>query len=213
MREEHEKKQGSELSNVSLHPVLKSLDRLLRTIEDIRLSHAPRSEQLLKSSVEMSKDIMMKLVKHRCDSLRDTLLQTDLPYGSLLKKLVADCDATFTPLSSSVQAFNPESDESRLARLINTFAEAADGPDRQVALVALIEFKSTVDAQFFQAHMSNLSPQFRAHILDLIDKASKENTAGATIASQRKEGQEQRNEMPAVVNQSASLRARLEALR
>ena len=238
MKEEHEKNPTNPLGDVNLDSLLYSLDWLLQTMEEVRLSNAD-SVELLKSSVDMSKDIMTALVKCRGDAVREALSQLELPAGGLVEKLLVECEQdmglrTHPPqyITTSIAGSGvgqrgsyTESKGSHLAELVNNFAEAEDGPDRQVALVALCDFKKTIVDIDFEAHLSHLSPHFKEHLLDQVEKASKENSTEDAMDPdvgnsfnemmknlQLKVVQDKSEETPAV-NQAASLRARLEALK
>jgi len=230
MKDEHEKNKTNPLGDVKLDSLLYSLDWLLQTMEEIRSSNAEDSE-ILVSSVEMSKRLMTELVKCRGDSVRECLEQLELPDCGLTEKLLVDCEQemglpTHLPQNGppvGQQNSHVENKGTHLAGLVNHFAEAEEGPDRQVALVALCNFKrSNID---FEAHLSHLSPHFRQHILDAVEKASKENSteagpenaAGDSLNERMKNLQlgvvQNKADQHPPVNQAASLRARLEALR
>ena len=177
MKDEYEKNQSNPLGDVTLDSLLYSLDWLLQTIEEIRASK-PESDELLKCSVGMSENIMVELVKCRGDSVRETLNGLDLPDNSRIEKLLLDCEENRgaqnhpSPNRSGVgQKISHTGKGSHLAELVNNFAEAKDGPDQQVALVALCDFKKVNHDVDFEAHLSHLSPHFKGYLLDQVEKA------------------------------------------
>ena len=229
MKDEHEKSPTNLLGDVALDLLLYSLDWLLQTVEEIRL--AGESYDVFKNADDMSKDIMTELVKCRGDSVRDALSRLGLPDGGLLEKLLVECEYMMglrPPQYVSVEGSgfrqgaigNSESKKARFAELVNNFAEAEEGSDKQIALIALIEFKKANDIDL-GASLSHLSSHFRDFILDQVSKASKENSTEDVMGSfnermrnlRLKVGQDQVVEEEPVADKAASLRARLEALK
>lgn len=230
MKDEHEKSPTNLLGDVSLDVLLYSLDWLLQTVEEIRL--AGESYELFKNADDMSKDLMTELVMCRGDSVRDALSQLELPEGGLVEKLLVECEYKMglrPPQYVSVDESgfhqgaigNSESKEARFAELVNNFAEAEEGSDdKQIALIALIEFKKANDIDL-GVSLSHLSSHFKDFILDQVSKASKENSTEDAMGSfnermrnlRLKVGQDQVVEEPPVADKAASLRARLEALK
>ncbi|KAL3774149.1 hypothetical protein ACHAW5_010603 [Stephanodiscus triporus] len=227
MKDEHEKSPTNLLGDVELDLLLYSLDWLLQTVEEIRL--VGESYELFKNAEDMSKDLMTELVKCRGDSVRNALSQLELPDGGLVDKLLVECEHKLglrPPQFVSVNESgfnqgaigNSESKKARFAELVNNFAEAEEGSDKQIALIALIDFKKENDIDL-EASLSHLSPHFKEFILDQVGKASKENSIGDTMGSfnermrnlRLKVGEDQVE--PPVADKAASLRARLEALK
>jgi hypothetical protein len=227
MKDEHEKNPTNLLGDVGLDLLLYSLDWLLQTVEEIRL--AGESCELFKNADDMSKDLMTELVKCRGDSVRDALSQLELPDGGLVEKLLVECEHKMglrPPQYVSVDGSrfhqeaigNSESKEARFAELVNNFAEAEEGSDKQIALIALIEFKKANDIDLGTS-LSHLSRNFKDFILDQVSK--KENSTEDAMCSfnermrnlRLKVGQDQVVEEPPVADKAASLRARLEALK
>jgi len=234
IKEEHEKNPRNPLGGVTLDLLLYSLDWLLQTMEEVRLTKG--GDETLKHAVDMSKDLMAELLNCRGDSVREALTHLELPDGGLLEKLLMECEHKMKMRSHPPQFVTATVDEfgvgqasslaenknTRLADLINNFAEAADGPDKQVELAALIDFKKS-NAIDLEAHLSHLSPQFKEFLLDQVGKASKENSINAVmdpnagnIFGERMKalrlGLDKVEDPPVTANPS-SLRARLEALK
>ena len=228
VKDEHQKNQPNPFGGVRLESLLYSLDWLLQTIKEIRASK-PESDELLKSSVGMSENIIVELVKCRGDLVRESLEQLDLDNALELLQVCKENGRPQnhpSPSRSRVgQKLSHTGKGSHLAELVNNFAEAKDGPDQQVALVALCDFKKVNHDVDFEAHLSHLSPHFKEYLLDQVEKASKENsTKGTTDPDsiqvlnemmkkwQLKVGKD-KVEMSPAADQAASLRARLEALK
>lgn len=241
-KDEREQNPTNPLGGVSSwDALLRSLDWLLQIVEKARLEGV--CDGILKHSTEMSKDLMTELVTCKGgDFIQNAVVLLELPNGgSLLQKLLVTCvqdteglqqqDVGHPPRShaslSVFQESQAESVETRLAGLINNFAEAEDGPAKQVALIALIDSGIDLEAQLSHVHL-HLSPHFKQFILDQVNKASKENSPKSdteTASSSFSErvtslrlriGEEQMPTQPpppAVGEKSASLRARLEALK
>jgi hypothetical protein len=220
MKDEHEKSPTNLLGNVALDVILFSLDWLLQTVEGVRL--VGERHELFKNAEDMSKDLMAELVKCRGDSVRHALSRLGLPDGGLVEKLLAERERKMGLLSPQlVSADGSDGKKARFAELVNKFAELEEGSDKQIALIALIDFKRANDIDL-EASLSHLSPHFKAFILDQVGKASKENSVedhamGSFNERMRnlrlKVGQDQVLEEPLVADKAASLRARLEALK
>ena len=238
MKDEHEENSANPLGDVALDALLVSLDELLQTMEEAHLIKEKDKTSVIKHASEMSKDLMIELIKCRSNnSIRETL---DLLGDShLTDKLLTDCEhemgiAVEKEVCLQYSSTSPDCIETSLAELINKFAEAAEGSDKQLALIGLVDFKNANQINNLEAHLpSYLSPHFKEHILDQVGKASKENhsTFGdpgiertSSSFNERmntlrlKVGQEQAVEdppvtLPVVADKAASLRARLEALK
>lgn len=231
MKDEYEKNPTNSLGDVSLDLLLYSLDWLLQTIDEVSLAGV--SGDLIKNPEDMTKDFLTELVKCRGKSVREALLQLeDLPEGGLVDKLLVECEhklgmrpPQFVSVVDEFRAsgINPqESKQTRFAELVNNFAVAEEGSDKQIALLALIDFKKSNDIDL-EASLSHLSPHFKEFLLDQISKASKENFTEDSVGSfnermknlRLKVGQHEQivSEGPPIADKSASLRARLEALK
>jgi len=233
MKDEHEENSVNPLGDVALDALLVSLDELLQTMEEAHLIKEKDKTSVIKHASEMSKDLMIELIKCRGNnSIRETLDLLDDSH--LTDKLLTDCEhemgiAVEKEVCLQYSSTSPDCIETSLAELINKFAEAAEGSDKQLALIALVDFKNANQINNLEAHLpSYLSPHFKEHILDQVGKASKENTNGIERTSSSfnermntlrlKVGQEQAVEdppvtLPVVADKAASLRARLEALK
>lgn len=231
MKDEYEKNPTNPLGDVALDLLLYSLDWLLQTIDEVSL--AGISDDLIKNADDMTKDFLTELVKCRGDSVREALTQLeDLPEGGLVDKLLVECEhklgmrpPQFVSVVDEFRASgsSPESKQTRFAELVNNFAVAEEGSDKQISLLALIDFKKSNDIDL-EASISHLSPHFKEFILDQIGKASKENYTEDTMGSfnermknlRLKVGHHEQvvvSEGPPVADKAASLRARLEALK
>lgn len=220
MKDEHEKSPTNLLGDVALDVILFSLDWLLQTVEGVRL--AGERHELFKNAEDMSKDLMAELVKCRGDSVRHALSQLGLPDCGLVERLLAESERKMGLLSPQfVSADGSDGKKTRFAELVNNFAELEEGSDKQIALIALIDFKRANDIDL-EASLSHLSPHFKAFILEQVGKASKEisvedHAMGSFNERMRnlrlKVGQDQVLEEPLVADKAASLRARLEALK
>ncbi|KAL7553180.1 hypothetical protein ACHAWF_016435 [Thalassiosira exigua] len=236
MKEEYEKNPGNPLREVELDALLYSFDWLLQTMEEVG-SSKQGSDELLMHSKAMTKGLMLELVKCRGNSVREALTQLELPEAGVMENLVAECEQEINIPSNPSQSVTTGAEESgaiqksnraviketRLAELVHNFAEAAEGPGRQVALVVLSDFLSQNLDVDLEAHLSHTSPQFKEFILDQIGKASKENSAveaaNSGIGNGVNESMKnlQLKAKPPVDEEqaasAASLRARLEALK
>ena len=234
MKDEHEKNPTDPLHIVRIEFVLLPLEQLLQTMEDVRLGKAD-SQKLLTDVREMAKDLMFELVKCKGGSLRQ---QFEFPEGSLVEKLLSECEqelglpnhsARYSESKSGSaggQKGSPvESKDAQLAELVHNLSKPADGPTKQVALVALCDFtKSNADIDL-AAHLSHISPQFKQYILDQVGKASKENIADDSTRRddsmnermkklQLKVGREKESkEEPPLPGKADSIIARLETYR
>jgi hypothetical protein len=233
MKDEYEKNPTNPLGDVALDLLLYSLDWLLQTIDEVSLAGV--SGDLIKNAEDMTKDFLTELVKCRGESVREALMQLeDLPEGGLVDKLLVECEhklgmrpPQFVSVVDELRGSGSspqESKQTRFAELVNNFAVAEEGSDKQIALLALIDFKKSNDIDL-EASLSHLSPHFKEFILDQIGKASKENCTEDTMGSfnermknlRLKVGQHDHqvvlSEGPPVADKAASLRARLEALK
>ena len=207
--------------------LLYSLDWLLQTVEEVHLRGG--GCELLKHAKDMSNDLMLELVTCRGHSVRDALAQLELPDGGLVNELLTKCEKKISLLPPQIglgqeASGAAERNNACLAELVNNFAEAENESDKQVALIALADFRRANNDGDFEAQLSHLSPQFKEFILDQVGKASKEsasenvhhveNSFNERIKNLRlKVGQDQAVEKMAVADKAASLRLRLEALR
>lgn len=230
MKDEYEKNPTNPLCDVTLDLLLYSLDWLLQTIDEVSLAGV--SGDLIKNAEDMTKDFLTELVKCRGDSVREALIQLeDLPEGGLVDKLLVECEhklgmrpPQFVSVVDELRGSGSspqESKQTRFAELVNNFAVAEEGSDKQIVLLALIDFKKSNDIDL-EASLSHLSPHFKEFILDQIGMASKENckdtmgTFNERMKNLRlKVGQHDQvvSEGPPVADKAASLRARLEALK
>ena len=237
MKDEHEENSANPLGDVGLDALLVSLDELLQTMEEARLIKEKDKTSVIKHASEMSKDLMIELIKCRGNnSIRETLDLLDDSH--LTDKLLRDCEHEMgIVVSKEVRPQYPgtSSDciETSLAELINKFAEAAEGSEKQLALIELVDFKNANQIDNLEAHLpSYLSPHFKEHILDQVGNASKENHVGdpgierssssfnermktlrLKVVEQAVEDPPVTLPVPVVADKAASLRARLEALK
>ena len=238
--DEYDKNSAGPLAGVKLDSMLRSLDWLLQSSQDVR-SRDPNSSELLKSSSEMSRSIMSELIKCRGSSVRNTASQLILPGNDLVGNLLAECESELgisvsQPVASSksVASFDTHK-ESHLSNLINAFAQAAhngEAHQQQVALSEIIDFRNDHQDVDFDTHLEYLSPQFRSYITEQLRKATKENVEGSqqeqpsldrekinSMKLSLSAGHERARDDAAsasaqpVADKAASLRARLEALR
>ena len=232
MKDEHEENSANPLGDVGLDALLVSLDELLQTMEEASLIKEKDKTSVIKHASEMSKDLMIELIKCRGNnSIRETLDLLDDSH--LTDKLLRDCEhemGIVVPKEVRPQHSGTSSDciETSLAELINKFAEAAEGSEKQLALIELVDFKNSNQIDNLEAHLpSYLSPHFKEHILDQVGKASKENHVGDPGIERTSSSFNERMEtlrlnlvaveepvtQPVVADKAASLRARLEALK
>ena len=234
MKDEHEENSANPLGDVGLDELLVSLDELLQTMEEASLIKEKDKTSVIKHASEMSKDLMIELIKCRGNnSIRETLDLLDDSH--LTDKLLRDCEHEMGIVVAKEvrpQHSGTSSDciETSLAELINKFAEAAEGSEKQLALIELVDFKNANQIDNLEAHLpSYLSPHFKEHILDQVGKASKENHVGDPGIERTSSSFNERMKMlrlkvgeqaveepvtqPVVADKAASLRARLEALK
>ena len=244
VKDEYEKNTTNPLGDVELDILLYSLDWLLQTINE---NHNIRrgSSELTKHAEEMAYNLMLELVKCRGNSVRESLSQLELPDSGPVEELLTKCengislshrspqlsartDVDGVGLSKGASGGIAEGNNALFAELVNNFAKAETESDKQVALVALVDFRRTNDVDF-DAQLSHLSPHFKEFLLDQVGKSTKENTtennghdvvAGNSFSERMKNlrlkvGQEQGSagETTAVADKAASLRLRLEALK
>lgn len=238
--DEYDKNDAGPLAGVKLDSMLRSLDWLLQSSQDVR-SRDPNSSELLKSSSEMSRSIMLELIKCRGSSVRNAASQLILPGNDLIGNLLAECESELgvtvsQSASSKGTACLDTHKESHFSNLINAFAQAANNGDahqQQVALSEIIDFRHTHQDVDFDSHLEYLSPQFRSYIREQLRKETKENVQESQqeqpsldrekinsmrlnlSASQERARDEAGRSSSAqpVADKAASLRARLEALR
>jgi len=238
--DEYDKNDAGPLAGVKLDSMLRSLDWLLQSSQDVR-SRDPNSSELLKSSSEMSRSIMLELIKCRGSSVRNAASQLILPGNDLIGNLLAECESELgvtvsQSASSKGTACLDTHKESHFSNLINAFAQAANNGDahqQQVALSEIIDFRHTHQDVDFDSHLEYLSPQFRSYIREQLRKETKENVQESQqeqpsldrekinsmrlnlSASQERARDEAGRPSSAqpVADKAASLRARLEALR
>jgi len=239
VKDEYERNPTNPLGEVELDFLLYSLDWLLQTINEFHLSGGSR--ELAKHAEEMSNNLMTELVKCRGNSVREALSQLELPDCGLIEELMTKCEqeislSSHPPLASARSADGislgqgasgtTEGNKARFAQLVNNFAKAETESDKQVALIALVDFRRTNGIDF-DAQLTHLSPHFKDFILEQVGKSSKENAtenvhdAGSSSSSfnermknlRLKVGQDQASEEMAVTDKAASLRLRLEALK
>ena len=243
VKDEYEKNTTNPLGDVELDILLYSLDWLLQTINEIHLRGG--SSELTKHAEEMSYNLMLELIKCRGNSVRGSLSQLELPDSGPVEELLTKCengislshrppqlsartDVDGVGLSKGASGGIAEGNNALFAELVNNFAKAETESDKQVALVALVDFRRTNDVDF-DAQLSHLSPHFKEFLLDQVGKSTKENTtennghdvvAGNSFSERMKNlrlkvGQEQGSagETTAVADKAASLRLRLEALK
>jgi hypothetical protein len=236
VKDENEKNPTNPLGGVELDCLLYSLDWLLQTIKELHLSGG--SHGLGKHAEETSNNLMLELVKCRGKSVRETLSQLELPDSALVEELLTKCEKemSLSPRSPHFRiksvddvglgkevAGIAERNNARFAELVNNFAKADNESDKQVALVALVDFRRTNGIDF-DAQLSLLSPHFKEFILDQVGKSTKENATenvhdAANSFSERmkslrlKVGKERAAGEVTVADKAASLRLRLEALK
>ena len=222
MKDKHEKNPSNPLYDVELDLLLFSIDFLLYTIEKICSSATEQvSDDMVKHAREMSKSLMTELIKCTSNtSVRDILAQLELPADSPVDKLLVDCEHEMGLQTTSSQ--QNQANTAVLSELINKFA-SAQGSDKQVALVEIVDFKNSNDIDL-EAHCETLdiSPNFKDFLIDQVNKASKENSNEDAVVVNPDSIQEKIKAMrstleppetkspPVVVD---SLRARLEALK
>lgn len=233
--DEYDKNNASPLAGVKLDSMLRSLDWLLQSSQAVR-SRDPISSELLKSSSEMSRSIMLELIKCRGSSVRTAASQIG---NDLICNLLAECESELgvvsQPATSKSIAGLDTHKESHFSNLINTFAQAANNGDahqQQVALSEIIDFRNTHQDVDFDAHLEYLSPQFRSYIREQLRKATKENfeesqqeqpsidrekinsmRLNLSAIQERARDEAVSSSAQPVADKTASLRARLEALR
>ena len=243
VKDEYEKNTTNPLGDVELDILLYSLDWLLQTINEIHLRGG--SSELTKHAEEMSHNLMLELINCRSNSVRKSLSQLELPDSGPVEELLTKCENGISlshrqpqfsarayvdgvGLSKGASGGIAEGNNALFAELVNNFAKAETESDKQVALVALVDFRRTNDVDF-DAQLSHLSPHFKEFLLDQVGKSTKENTtennghdvvAGNSFSERMKNlrlkvGQEQGSagETTAVADKAASLRLRLEALK
>lgn len=222
LKEEREKNPSSPLGSVDLDSVLYSLDWLLQTMNQV--CSAAGNDALSKHAQDMSKELMIELVKcRRGGSVREVLAQLDLPDGgAAVDELLMKCERELGIQAQQTHdnRSSVESKKARLAELVKNFAEAKEDHDKQMALVALVDFKKATGIDL-EDHLShNCSPHFKEYILDQMSKASKENSAGDNPGTRDSFNERMKNlrlkadrDHPEEVPPATSLRARLEALK
>jgi len=223
MKDKHEKNPPNPLYDVELDLLLFSIDFLLYTIETICSSAKEQvGDDMVKHAREMSKSLMTDLIKCTSNtSVRDILAQLELPEDSPVEKLLVDCEHEMGLQTTSSQ--QNQANTTVLSDLINKFA-SAQGPDKQVALVEIVDYKNTNDIDL-EAHCETLdiSPAFKEFLIDQVNKASKENSNEDAVVSVNPDSIKERMKAirstlepaetkspPVAVD---SLRARLEALK
>lgn len=223
MKDKHEKNPSNPLYDVELDLLLFSIDFLLYTIETICSSANEQvGDDMVKHAREMSKSLMAELITCTSNtSVQDILAQLELPADSPVEKLLVDCEHEMglqTTLSQQNRA-----NTTFLSDLINKFA-SAQGPDKQVALVAIVDMVNANDIDL-ESHCKtiDISPAFKDFLIDQVNKASKENSNEDAVVSVNPDSIKERMKAirstlepaetkspPVVVD---SLRARLEALK
>jgi hypothetical protein len=172
-------------SNVDMEAVICFLEDTLVACE--RAEEEDKPQDGIAATRNLAKLLVTAILKARGETASMRTQMDDLeidPASSALGKLLASCAMDLGLASSPARA----SSSRDVAALVSAVGNTPQGPERDAAIEALKRYKATHGYEALKNHLQDVSPAFRAFIVEqLSDDTSKDTpeTSGTSSMSER----------------------------